>query len=228
MVIVYYDGMDVSRQDEGKASAVTSGEDLTSGRVNQKRRTRAAIVDAARELLREGESPSVARAAEAALVSRTTAYRYFPTQESLLLEVAVTADVDEIEALVDAADGRDAGDAVTTVLDTFNRRVLDAEVQYRTATKLYTELVLAGLAQGDASPHVREGRRTRWIRHVLEPLRAEIEATTFDRLVAGLSMVAGTEAMFVLKDVCRLDPDDALAASRWAVDALLDAALSAR
>ena len=58
-------------------------------RANQKARTRAAIVDAAERLRKtEGETPTVARAAEEAGVSRATAYRYFPTQEALLVEVA--------------------------------------------------------------------------------------------------------------------------------------------
>jgi AcrR family transcriptional regulator len=57
-----------------------------AGRVNQKRRTRAAIVAAAVELVEQGQSPTVAEVADAALVSRATAYRYFPTQEYLLFE----------------------------------------------------------------------------------------------------------------------------------------------
>ena len=59
------------------------------GRVNQKRRTRAAILAAAVELLKRGKSPTVAEVADAALVSRATAYRYFPTQEYLLFEAAL-------------------------------------------------------------------------------------------------------------------------------------------
>jgi AcrR family transcriptional regulator len=44
----------------------------------------------------------VAEAAERALVSRATAYRYFPTQESLLLDVAnVEALLKPVEDLVD-------------------------------------------------------------------------------------------------------------------------------
>jgi AcrR family transcriptional regulator len=71
VVLMYHEGMTVPRQ--GKSSE--------TGRVNQKRRTRAAIVESAKELLQQGTTPTVAQAAEAALVSRTTAYRYFPTQE---------------------------------------------------------------------------------------------------------------------------------------------------
>jgi AcrR family transcriptional regulator len=44
----------------------------------------------------------VAEAAERALVSRATAYRYFPTQKSLLLDVAnVEALLKPVEDLVD-------------------------------------------------------------------------------------------------------------------------------
>src|SRR5918998_4977327 len=56
---------------------------------NVRRRTRGAMIDAATRLVREGASPSVTEVADAAGVSRATAYRYFPTQESLLAEVIV-------------------------------------------------------------------------------------------------------------------------------------------
>src|SRR3712207_4010404 len=56
---------------------------------NVRRRTRRAMIEAATRLVREGASPSVTEVADAAGVSRATAYRYFPTQESLLAEVLV-------------------------------------------------------------------------------------------------------------------------------------------
>lgn len=54
------------------------------GRTNQKRRTRDALVETLRDLLARGQEPSVAQVAAAAGISRTTAYRYFPDQQSLL------------------------------------------------------------------------------------------------------------------------------------------------
>jgi AcrR family transcriptional regulator len=199
---------------------------VEGGRTNQKRRTRAAIVDAAKQLMADGTAPTVAQAAEAAYVSRTTAYRYFPTQESLLLEVAVTADVADIEALVAAPlDGEDPIERLHDVLARFNEHVLDAEVQYRTSLRVYADLALAAIAEGDPAPTVREGRRTQWFERVLEPVRERVGEDDWSRLVAGLSLIAGSEAMLVLKDVCRLDRDDALDASRWAAEALLARAL---
>jgi AcrR family transcriptional regulator len=105
-----------------------------TGRVNQKRRTREAIVDAAVELMDQGVAPTVAQAAEAALVSRTTAYRYFPTQESLLLEISVNLDVDDIEALVATPlAAPDVAARLLDVLTALNRHV--AAVRSATARR---------------------------------------------------------------------------------------------
>ena len=48
----------------------------SSGRVNQKTRTRNAIVQAAAELSRTGREVTMPEVAKAALVSEATAYRY--------------------------------------------------------------------------------------------------------------------------------------------------------
>ena len=71
------------------------------GRINQKRRTRAAILAAAVKLLNEGKRPAVAEVADAALVSRATAYRYFPTQEYLLFEAALGSTRSDIDRELD-------------------------------------------------------------------------------------------------------------------------------
>src|SRR3954464_10624499 len=70
------------------------------GRVAQRRRTRKAIVDAARQLIAEGRTPSINDIAAAADVSRRTIYLYFPTVEQLLLD-ATTGLLSE--AMVDEA-----------------------------------------------------------------------------------------------------------------------------
>jgi AcrR family transcriptional regulator len=212
MGLVYHDGMQVPRQEVPSET----------GRVNQKRRTRVAIVDAAKGLLDQGITPTVAQAAEVALVSRSTAYRYFPTQESLLIEVTVHLDVDEIEQVVTAPVARgQARERTLTVIEMLNRHVFDAEASYRTAMRLYLDLWLAAAAEGDDAPVVREGRRRRWIEDSLAPLRGEVDDERWEHLIAALCVLAGSEAMVVLRDVCRMDTDDALAVTGWAADVLL-------
>jgi AcrR family transcriptional regulator len=216
---MYHDGMSVPRQ----------GVDVGPGRVNQKRRTRAAIVVAARALLDEGTTPTVAHAAQLAEVSRTTAYRYFPTQDSLLLEVAAGADVDDIEALVQ----RPLGDAspverTLEVMRAMNHHVVDDEVRYRTLTRLYLDLWLSAAAAGDEAPVVREGRRRRWIEHSLTPALEDVPEQERARLVAALTLLTGPETVAVLRDVAQLSPGDAVDTAEWAARTLIDAALADR
>ncbi len=57
-------------------------------RPNQKRRTRKDLLQAAATLMKQGRRPSLDEVAEEALVSRATAYRYFPSIEALLAEAS--------------------------------------------------------------------------------------------------------------------------------------------
>jgi AcrR family transcriptional regulator len=214
----------VVRQYHDSMRVPSQGGSADSGRVNQKRRTRAAIVAAAKELLDGGVTPTVAQAAEAALVGRTTAYRYFPTQESLLIEVALNLDVDEIEQLVARSPDEDDPRARTlAVLDALCQHAFDAEAQYRTALRLYLDLWLAAVAAGETDPVVREGRRRRWLEQCLEPVRDQVDPAALDRLLAALCLLGGGEAMVVLRDVCGLDVDDGREIIAWAADTLLRA-----
>src|ERR1700678_1565158 len=68
---------------EGGRMATLNGQ---GGRVNQKARTRTAIVDACRDLVRSGAEVTMPEVARRAMVSEATAYRYFPDLISLLQE----------------------------------------------------------------------------------------------------------------------------------------------
>lgn len=195
---------------------------LESGRVNQKRRTRAAITGAARELLAQGVAPTVAQAAEVAGVSRTTAYRYFPTQDALLIEVAVVSSVDEIDEMSEQPLGdEDAEERLRKVLGTFNRSLLEDETRHRTALRLYLDLWLASSAEGVESPVVRQGHRRQWISRSLGTLDDQLSAKQRRRLAAALALVTGIEAIVTLRDVCQLDADEALEVTDWAIHALI-------
>jgi AcrR family transcriptional regulator len=202
--------------------SVPRQDNSSHGRVNQKSRTRAAVVAAAKELIAQGLTPTVAQAAEAALVGRTTAYRYFPTQESLLMEITMNVDVDDIERLVATpVDAAEAGDRAVHVLSLFNEHVYAAETEYRTALRLYLDRWLEGTEDRDRV--IREGRRRRWLEQSLAPLEPTVDATTFDRIVAALCVLCGAEAAVVLRDVCQLESAAALDVTTWAAQTLLEA-----
>ena len=97
-----------------------------SGRTGQKRRTRDALVAAARELVASGATPTVEAAAESASISRTTAYRYFPNQRSLL--VAAHPETAASSLLPDNAPG-DVAARLDIVVGTFTQMIVDTEAQ---------------------------------------------------------------------------------------------------
>jgi AcrR family transcriptional regulator len=198
-----------------------------SGRVNQKRRTRTAIVEAAQAILDRGETPTVALAAEEALVSRTTAYRYFPTQESLLLELSVTVALQELEDFVAHPPLELTPDErVLAVVDRWNNQIFDNEALYRATIRFYMDAWLARDRAGEPdSVPFREGRRSQWLNTLLDPLRDDVDPDALAQLRAALCLVTGGEAMTVMRDVCQLERDEALAVMHWAAATLLAAGL---
>ena len=201
----------------------------SSGRVNQKRRTRAAIVAAAQAILDRGDTPTVAQVADEALMTRTTVYRYFPTQESLLVELSVTASVAKVEKLLATPlDGTTPEERVLELVAELNRYVAANEALFRTAQRHYLDTWLAAERAGDGhDQQLRAGRRHQWIASTLAPLRDTVPAADLRRLEAALCLVMGGEAFTVLRDVCNLDPDEAIAVASWAAHALLAAGLHA-
>src|SRR5918911_3684563 len=111
----------MARRQEG-AVQVARAED-GAGRAAQRRRTRAAIVEAATRLLAQGRTPSVDEVAEAADVSRRTVYMYFPTLDQLLLDAAVGAlSASEMDAAMAAAPtGEDPAARVEALVATSTR-----------------------------------------------------------------------------------------------------------
>jgi AcrR family transcriptional regulator len=195
-------------------------------RAHQKERTRAALVAAAKALVRGGARPTVAEAAEHARVSRATAYRYFPTHESLLTEVSdVTPVVAPVEEMLERQSGDDAEARLAELLDTFGPIVVAEEVSLRTALRVYLDTWLEARRKGEPVPRVREGRRMRWLDSALEPVRRKLPKAEWQRLRAALALTLSIDALVVMKDVAGCDDKEALRVLRWAALALLRAGL---
>lgn len=208
--------MSVSRQE-------ASHEDR---RRNQKDRTRAAIVEAARNLLNDGITPSVSLAAEAAKVSRPTAYRYFPTQDALLSEITdISPSVESVEAAVRAMTSADPRARLGELLDRINPILVSDEGRYRAALRVYLDTWFSARKAGEVSPRVRAGRRRGWLEEVLAPVRASLSEAQWRRLQDALSLTIGIDSVIVMKDVCGLDDEETLATLRWTALTLLDAVL---
>ena len=178
----------------------------TTGRANQKLRTRNAILQAAAELIRTGSEVTMLEVAKAALVSEATAYRYFPDLVSLLQEAMADQLPSPAEALAAVADSRDPVERVAAATEHLMRHVLT----YQGAARAMIAATVTRPATADARPGLRFGL----IEHALAPLTDgpdPMDPAALARLENGLAVVVSAEALFCLTDLCKLDPEDAIA-----------------
>lgn len=196
---------------------MSSGYELT-GRANQKRRTRAALIGATRELLAEGRSPTVEQAADRAGISRTTAYRYFTNQRELI--VAVYPRI-EAPSLLEGDTPADPLARLDIALEHLTDQLLDNEPELRAQLRLSLE---PGHDADD--PPLRQGRAIPWLEDVLAPARDRLSARQIHRLALAIRATCGIEALIWLTDIGGLSRRQAVDLMRASASTLAAAALS--
>ncbi len=188
---------------------------VTSGRTRQKQRTRVQLIAAARELITAGDTPSVEEVAEAAGISRPTAYRYFASQGELL--AAAYPETSAASALPDpppeAVDER-----VAAVAEFVISRVQDSERQQRAMLRL-------SLGEVPHELPLRQGRAIPWFIEALEPMAESVGEEGVRRIALALRAACGIETRVWLSDVAGLPPADVSVLQRWMVDALIRRAI---
>jgi AcrR family transcriptional regulator len=187
-----------------------------TGRTRQKERTRAAMLAATRELLGEGVTPTVERAAEHAGISRTTAYRYFANQRSLLVATYPTVGTD---SLLDDDAPSDPQERLEIVTRAIGKQLLDNEAELRAMLRLSLD------PANRAELPLRTGRAIRWIEDALSPLRGALTKRELHRLAVAIRATLGIEAFVWLTDIAELPRDEAIELMRDSARTLLRAAL---
>ncbi len=174
------------------------------------------MVATASDMMRRGLSPSVSEVAEAAGVSRSTAYRYFPTLADMLRAVVAEA----LGPILSWDDPAATGEARLASLygKTFPR-LAEHEATFRAAIR--QSLEPSADTPGDKTLG-RGHRRSLLSRAVID---SGLSPDQSARLVQALSLTFGIEAMIVLKDICGLDDQQAEEVALWAARALLQAAV---
>jgi AcrR family transcriptional regulator len=186
-------------------------------------RTHRLLLQTAMELASRGHVPSVSEVAEAAGVSRATAYRYFPTQSRLIATITDYS-LGPVRSWTSASK-----DGVRRLHELFEKtypRFKEFEPQMRAALQLalaHDALDRAGLLKEE--PY-RRGFRRAILVNAAKPLEKVLGRARFRRLVVALSVVYGIEPYVVLKDIWGLQSRDVEAVSRWMADALIERALA--
>jgi AcrR family transcriptional regulator len=189
------------------------------GRIRQKARTRAALLDAARQLLAEGATPTVERAADRAQVSRTTAYRYFPNHRSLI--AATYPDLDSPSLL-----GENPPSDAPSRLELVMRRITEQLIAHEPELRAQLRLALEPKTHAKETLVLRQGRAITWIEDALAPLRDQLPPHELRTLVLAIRATTGIEAFVWLTDVGGVPPDEAVEIMRSSARTLLRSAIA--
>ncbi|MEU0092024.1 TetR/AcrR family transcriptional regulator [Kribbella sp. NPDC006257] len=198
-----------------------------SGREHQKQRTRNALIDAYFELIRQGQSPSIAEVADRAEVSVATAYRYFPNPQSLRADAAVSATRNMPtfeEILADAGD--DPFVRIETVIRHAAAMQFGDEPVWRGVLHATLERWFAQWEAGGEMVPVRSTARHDGVSLALRPLESELSPDALRRLTHAVMLVWGVEALVVTRDTAGLDPTEATTTMVHAAHALIRDALT--
>jgi AcrR family transcriptional regulator len=174
-----------------------------TGRVNQKKRTRMAIIGACRELIRSGAAVTMPDVARLALVSEATAYRYFPDLVSLVDEAFASMWPSPAQALAPVADSGDPVERVAFACEFLLRGVLSSQTAVRA-------MIAATITRPEQAA-IRPGIRFGLIDEALAPLNDTLDPVRLTQLKQDLAAVVSAEAFFSLTDLARLTPEDAIA-----------------
>lgn len=178
-------------------------------RLQQKERTRQALLESARQLVDVGEeAPTIARVAAHAGVSQATAYRYY-SDTLLLLRDAFSGQWPELPAMVEQLGTlRDAGSRARAAAEAMARHVLAREPFVRTVLRLALE----------SGENARPAFRFLLIDRVLEVATGDAAEKRALRL--GLATLISAEAVFALKDTRECDDEELVATLGWAAERL--------
>lgn len=173
------------------------------------------MVTTASAMMRRGLSPSVSEVAEAAGVSRSTAYRYFPTLAEMLRAVVAEA----LGPILDWDDPATDGNArLASLYGKAFPRLAEHEATFRAAIR--QSLEPSTELPGDKT--LGRGHRKALLARAVGDSGLSPEQS--ERLVQALSLTFGIEAMIVLKDICGLDDRGARDVAMWGAQAMLQAA----
>ena len=194
-------------------------------RSGPKERTLRLMREAARELLRTGGPLTVPAVAELAGVSRATAYRYFPTNDAVVLHATMSLVDDPLEDTdwahrVAASSGEVDARAADLVRAT-GAWAFEHEAELRTMLRLSLD---------PGTEHVKSRReltnRGRWIAALLEGLPSDVPPDARDRLAKALIPLFGSDAVVWTTDMADLSRDQAIELLAWMAQVLVKATLA--
>ncbi len=201
------------------------GREAGQGRPSPKERTLRLLREAARELLRTGRPLTVPAAAELAGVSRATAYRYFPTNDAVVLHATMSLADDPLEDPDWFMDPDASSGEVDARASDLVRATAAWAFEHETELRMMLHL---SLDPGTELVKRRRGstNRGRWIATLLERLPSDVPRDARDRLANALVPLFGSDAIVWTTDMADLRQEQAVDLLAWMAQVLVKATLA--
>ncbi|HDL8629163.1 TPA: helix-turn-helix domain-containing protein [Yersinia enterocolitica] len=177
-------------------------------------RTRRLLIDTAMSMYEQGAFPSITEVANAAQLSRATAYRYFPTQSAM---------VDESLGPILAWQPTqpDARQRIAELLSFAYPRMLQHEGVLRAALHLSLQQWADNRSNPNNEEKLIRGNRKRLLKLAVEPLEGKLTPAALQRVIHAFSLIYGSEVFMVLKDIWHLDDAGIQDVTQWMGKAIL-------
>lgn len=190
-----------------------------------KERTLRLLREAARELLRTGGPLTVPAAAELAGVSRATAYRYFPNNDSVVLHATMSLANNPLNdadwAPSAATSPGELSARAADVVRATAAWAFDHETELRTMLRLSLEP-----EREHEKPRRGLTNRGRWIADLLEGLPSDVPPHARKRLAKTLIPLFGSDAIVWTTDMAELSREEAIDLLAWMAQVLVKATLA--
>ncbi|NNE10501.1 MAG: hypothetical protein HKN20_18215 [Gemmatimonadetes bacterium] len=157
------------------------------------------------------------------MVSRATVYRYFPSEEALVIEAPLALAFRDLEEVIPEGAPADPRERAAMVQRYLFEHAAGNENQFRTFLRATLDQWIA--AQGNLDEPLRAGRRNDMYERALAPVRDRLDDETYDRIRHALPVMSGIESLLVIRDVCGLSAERGGEIMEWAVRRLVQAVI---
>lgn len=177
------------------------------------------LIDIALDSLEQGIEPTITELADKSGISRSTAYRYFPTQNDLISAV-VNRSLDPI--LQWHTDEQDISRRVNDFISFSYTEMIKHEGAIRATLRLSLQQWATERSKStpNSQKRVRENRKE-IISKLLKPLQSQLSEEQYNKLIYTISIICGSQ-ITVLKDVWNLDDSYIISLSQWIINAIIN------
>ena len=188
---------------------------LQKGRINQKKKTRIRILNAAKNLMSENKKITLEEVALKAKVGRATIYRYFPSIDLLYTEASLDIHFLTPEELFDEVKNMSLDQRLIYIQNYYNTMAQDHELIFR---RYLSATLIESLG---SNKKIRGARRIEATSLALESSQKKLSKKDIDLLKNTATILMGIESVIVAKDVCRLSDKKTNETLNWALEMIL-------